>query len=69
MAKIITPLAMNVPIVDDKGNPTPYFNRILGEISDAKISASVIDAMGGDPGGDRVVVWDDAADDLAFMTI
>jgi hypothetical protein len=59
---------MNVPIVDNKGNPTPYFQRILEEISDAKISASVIDAMGGDPGGDRVVVWDDSTGDLAFMT-
>lgn len=69
MAKIITPLSPKVPIVDKDGNPTAYFNRILAEISDAKISASVIDAMGGDPGGDRVVVWDGATNDLAFMTI
>jgi len=69
VAKLITPLAMNVPITDANGNPTPYFQRILEEISDARISASVIDAMGGDPGGDRVVVWDDSTGDLAFMTI
>lgn len=67
MAKIFTPLAPNVPIVDKDGNPTPYFQRIMQEISDARISASLIDALGGDPDEDAVVVWDDTAGDLAFV--
>lgn len=67
MAKIINPLAFNVPIVDPKtGYPTEYFKRILEDISDAKISASLIEALGGDPDEDQVVTWDDTAGDLAF---
>lgn len=67
MAKIINPLAWNVPIVDPKtGRPTPYFKRILEDIADAKISASLIEALGGDPDEDQVVTWDDTLGDLAF---
>lgn len=69
MAKLITPLSDMVPIVRKDGTPTPYFARILSEISDAKISASVIDAMGGDPDADMAVVWDDAAGDLVFLSL
>jgi hypothetical protein len=67
MAKIINPLAWNVPIVNpETGYPTEYFKRILEDISDAKISASLIEALGGDPDEDQVVTWDDTAGDLAF---
>lgn len=67
LAKIINPLAFNVPIVDPKtGYPTEYFKRILEDISDAKISASLIEALGGDPDENQVVTWDDTAGDLAF---
>lgn len=67
MAKLIEPLAPNVPIVDpETGNPTPYFARLLRDISDARVAESIIEAMGGDPDEDQVVTWDDAAGDLAF---
>lgn len=66
--KVLTPLAPNVPIVDEEGNPTPYFQRVLQELTDAKINASLIEALGGDPGGDRVLVWDDSTNSLTFMT-
>jgi hypothetical protein len=32
MATLLTPLAHNVPIVDDKGNPAPFFQRILQQL-------------------------------------
>lgn len=67
MAKIFTPLAPNVPIVDEKGNPTPYFQRVMQELSDAKISASLADALGGDPGEDAVVTWNDTSNALEFV--
>lgn len=67
MAKVLTPLAPNVPIVDKDGNPTPYFQRVLQELSDARVAASLIDALGGDPNADAVVTWDDTANDLAFV--
>lgn len=67
MAKIINPLAFNVPIVDPRtGYPTEYFKRILEDIADAKISASLVEALGGDPDEDQVVTWDDTLGDLAF---
>jgi hypothetical protein len=67
MVKLINPLAFNVPIVDPKtGYPTEYFKRILEDIADAKISAGLIEALGGDPDEDQVVTWDDTEDDLAF---
>lgn len=69
MAKLITPLSDAVPIVRSDGTPTPYFCRLLADISDAKISAGVIEAMGGDPDADMVVVWDDAIGDLAFLSV
>lgn len=68
MAKILTPLAPNVPIVDEEGNPTPYFARILSDLSDAKISQSVLDSLGGDPGEDTFVMWDDTANTFTFLT-
>lgn len=68
MAKIINPLAFNVPIVDPKtGYPTEYFKRILEDISEAKLSASLIEALGGDPEEDAVVAWDDTTDSLTFV--
>lgn len=67
MAKVFTPLAPNVPIVDENGNPTPYFQQIMQELTDTKINASLIDALGGDPDEDAVVIWDDTAGELAFV--
>lgn len=69
MVSVIKHLSDQVPIVRSDGTPTPYFARLLEEISDAKIAASVIDAMGGDPDADMVVVWDDAAGDLVFLSL
>lgn len=69
MAKILTPLANNVPIVDEDGNPTPYFQRVMQELTDARVSASLIDALGGDPGANEVVIWDDITNDLTFASI
>lgn len=69
MAKIITPISMRDPIVDNNKCITPYFQRILQDISDAKIAASVIDALGGDPGENAFVVWDDSAGELTFATL
>ncbi len=68
MAKLLTPLAPNVPIVDDEGNPTPYFQRVMQELSDAKINQSVLDNFGGDPGADRILVWDDSDGTFTFAT-
>jgi hypothetical protein len=67
VAKVFTPLAPNVPIVDEEGNPTPYFQRIMQELSDAKISESLLAALGGDPGEDAVLAWDDTADAIEFV--
>lgn len=69
MVDVIRHLSTQVPIVRTDGTPTPYFARLLEEISDAKIASSVIDAMGGDPDADMVVVWDDATGDLVFLSI
>lgn len=77
MVNILTPLSTQVPIVEwydkegkkNSATPTPYFARLLQEISEARISASVIDALGGDPDANAVVVWDDALGDLAFLSI
>lgn len=33
---VLTPLANNVPIVDEKGNPTPYFQRMLQQLLQEK---------------------------------
>lgn len=69
MAKLLTPLAPNVPIVDKEGNPNPYFQRIMQELTDARVSASLIDALGGDPDEDAFVMWDDTTGDLTFYSI
>lgn len=67
MAKIINPLAFNVPIVDPKtGFPTEYFKRILEDISEARVSSALIDALGGDPDENQVVTWNDSVGDLEF---
>ena len=68
MAKLLTPLAPNVPIVDEDGNPTPYFARIMAELTDARISATVLESLGGDPDADDVLTWDNTNDDLAFRS-
>jgi hypothetical protein len=67
VAKLFTPLAPNVPIVDEDGNPTPYFQRIMQELSDAKISESLLAVLGGDPGEDAVLAWDDTSDSIEFI--
>jgi hypothetical protein len=70
LADLVTPLAWNVPIVDPKtGFPTRYFTEILQAISDAKVAASLIDAIGGDPGSDQIVTWDDGVGDLDFKSL
>lgn len=69
MAKLLTPLAPNVPIVDKEGNPNPYFQRIMQELTDARVSASLIDALGGDPDVDAFVMWDDSTGDLTFYSV
>lgn len=69
MAKIITPLAPNVPIVDKDGNPTPYFQRVLQELTDNLINEIVLDGVGGDPGDNRLLVWDDTTGVLTFATL
>lgn len=69
MVNLITPLANNVPIVRPDGTPTPYFARLLQELSKARVSASLIEAMGGDPGSDQIVTWDDSDGDLDFKSL
>lgn len=69
MVDVVKHLSTQVPIVRSDGTPTEYFARLLEDISDAKIAASVVDALGGDPDADMVVVWDDAAGDLVFLSL
>lgn len=69
MAKLITPLAPNVPIVDENGNPTPYFQRVLQELTDNLINEIVLDGVGGDPGDNRLLVWDNTTGVLTFATL
>lgn len=69
MAKVLTPLSPKVPIVDEDGNPTPYFQRIMQELTDARISASLADALGGDPGSNQIVTWDESVNSLDFKSL
>lgn len=69
MVDVIKHLSTQVPIVRPDGTPTPYFARLLESISDAKIAASIIEALGGDPGSDQVVTWDDSAESLDFKSL
>lgn len=66
MVDLIKHLSDQVPIVRPDGTPTPYFARLLETIADAKIAASVVEAMGGDPGSDQIVTWDESDGDLDF---
>lgn len=68
--RLIDPVSMKDPIVDLRtGNITPYFQRILQDISEAKLNAALAEALGGDPDADMVVIWDDTAGEMAFLSI
>lgn len=70
MAKIITPLSDRVPIVNEDRSATPYFKRILEDISDAALTSAVVDGIaGGDPDADRVLVWDDTLGELTYISV
>ena len=78
MVSKVSPLAWNAPIVDDKGNPTPYFVRQLEQllaekaVTDALASAAVPQSRlisagtgltgGGDLTADRTITLDTTAE-------
>lgn len=69
MTKLFTPLAPNVPIVDKDGNPTPYFARLMQELSDSVVTEIFLEGVGGDPGQDAFVVWDTDTETLTFASL
>jgi hypothetical protein len=80
MATKLSPVPYNVPIVDDKGNPTPYFQRLLEILlaekavtdglaaaavqSDRAINTGTGLTGGGDLSADRTLSLDAVIDDL-----
>lgn len=70
----LSPVAHNVPIADpDTGYITPYFQRMLQtwlkEKAAAEEAAITLESLGGDPGADRLILWDDSAGEFSFVTL